>query len=536
MKLFNINTRTVLAGALGAILSFSAGSCTQDLEREPITEASSTNLYKDFSNYPNLLAKLYGGLAVGGQEGGDGNSDIGGIDGGFSGYMRQLYTLQVITTDEAKIAWQDGTLPQMNTMTWTPSNEFIAALYYRIYGEIAFTNEFIRNTTEEKLAANGITGTDLDEARYMRAEARFLRAQSYYHALDLFGNVPFVDENYQSGGSVKPSRIERAALFDYVESELLAVEQELKAPRTNQYGRADQAAAWTLLARLYLNAKVYTGTERNNEVITYTTKIINAGYQLKNDIRDDENFGYQNLFMADNDVNNPEVIFSINYDGIKTRTFGGTTFLVHAAVGGSMSASEFGINSGWGGLRVTKSFVNLFSEDDKRGRFYTEGQSLDINDLSNFKDGYAFIKYKNIRFSDGKAGSDSKGDFVDADIPLYRLGDVYLMYAEATVRGGNGNMATALQYVNRLRDRAGVTPVVNLTLDFLLVERARELSWEMTRRTDLIRYGRYTGSSYLWQWKGGAKEGASVPEYRNLFPIPANDIIANSNLIQNPGY
>lgn len=538
MKLFNIKAKHIVVGALGLFLSFSAMSCVKDLEREPITDPSSTNLYTDFNNYPSLLAKLYGGLALGGQEGGDGNSDIGGIDGGFSSYMRQMFYHQVLPTDEAKIAWQDGTLPQMNTQTWTASNEFVAALYYRIYGEIAFTNEFIRNTTDEKLAANGITGSNLEEAKAMRAEARFLRAQSYYHALDLYGNVPFVDENYMSGGAQKPARIERAALFDWVESELLAVQEELKDPRTNLYGRVDKAAAWAVLARLYLNAEVYNGTKRYDDVITYTEKIINAGYSLKKDLLGGVDYGYQNLFMADNHLNNPEVIFAINYDGNKTRTFGGTTFLVHAAIGGSMPASDFGVNGGWGGLRVTKQFVGLFPEDgsDKRGRFYTDGQSLDISEISDFKQGYAFIKYKNINFSDGSAGSDTGGDFVDADLPLYRLGDVYLMYAEATVRGGNGNMATALGYVNQLRKRAGATPAVSLSLDFLLAERARELSWEMTRRTDLIRFGKFTGSSMLWQWKGGSKEGASVAEYRNLYPIPTNDVIANSNLIQNPGY
>ncbi len=536
MKLFNIKAKRIVVGALGLLIAFSAASCMKDLEREPITDPSSTNLFNDFNNYHSLLAKLYGGLAVGGQEGGDGNSDIGGIDGGFSSYMRQMFYHQVLPTDEAKIAWQDGTLPQMNTQTWTASNEFIAALYYRIYGEIAFTNEFIKNTSDERLAANGISGANLEEAKSMRAEARFLRAQSYYHALDLYGNVPFVDENYVSGGAEKPQRIERAALFDWVESELLAVEADLKDPRMNVSGRVDKAAAWAVLARLYLNAEVYAGTSRYNDVITYTEKIINAGYALKKDVLGGVDYGYQNLFMADNHLNNPEVIFAINYDGNKTRTFGGTTFLVHAAVGGSMKASDYGVNGGWGGLRVTKQFVDLFSQTDKRGRFYTDGQSLEINDISDFTQGYAFTKYKNINFSDGSAGSDTKGDFVDADLPLYRLGDVYLMYAEATVRGGNGNMALALQYVNALRERAGVTPAVSLDLDFLLAERARELSWEMTRRTDLIRFGKFTGSSKLWQWKGGSKDGASVAEYRKLYPIPTNDVIANSNLIQNEGY
>lgn len=524
MKLFNIKTKTILTAALALFLTT---SCVEDLEREPITDVTSASVFKDFGNYPNALAKVYGGLAVGGQTSADGKPDISGIDGGFSSYMRQLYTLQVITTDEAVIAWADGSLPTMHKMTWDASNEFVAALYYRIYGEIAFANEFIRNTTDAKLTENGITGADATEARYMRAEARFLRAQSYYHALDLFGNVPFVSEN-DLPGTVIPARMERAKMFEYVESELKAVEAELKAPRTNQYGRVDKAAAWTLLARLYLNAKVYTGTERNNDVITYANKVIGAGYQLKGD--------YESLFMADNHLNNPEVIFSINYDGIRTQTFGGTTFLVHAAVGGKMPADYFGVDSGWGGIRVTKQFYGKFSADDKRGRFWKEevGQSLEINDPSIFEQGYGFTKYRNIRFADKKAGSNPT--FVDADIPLYRLADVYLMYAEATLRGGNGNLATAVGYVNQLRNRAGVTPVTNIDLDFILDERARELSWEYTRRTDLIRYGRFTSGNYVWAWKGGSKDGRAVEEFRNLFPIPANDIIANRNLVQNPGY
>lgn len=525
MKFFNINSKTIAAVALGLVLTTSSTSCVKDLEREPITETTSASLFKDFNNYPNLLAKLYAGLAVGGQEGGDGAPDISGIDGGFSNYLRQLHTMQVITTDEAVIGWNDGTLPQMHKMQWTPSNEFIGAIYYRIYTEIALCNEFLRNTTDERLSANGISGDNLTKAKQMRAEARFLRAQSYYHALDLFGNVPFVPETYIPGSANTPDRIDRAALFNYVESELKAVEGELKDARTNEYGRADKAAAWTLLSRLYLNSKVYTGTERNNDVITYANKVIAAGYSLKPN--------YAHLFMADNNVSNNEVIMSVNYDGLKTQTYGGTTFLVHAAIGGTMNASEFGVNGGWGGLRTTKSFVQLFTPGDLRGRFHTDGQNLEINDLSDFKDGYAFIKYKNVK-STGGAGQHLV--FVDADIPLYRLADVYLMYAEATLRGGNGNLATALGYVNQLRARAAAAPVATIDLQFILDERARELSWEFTRRTDLIRYGKFTTGAYLWPWKGGVKEGQAVGDHRNLFPIPQNDITANSKLIQNPGY
>ena len=533
MKLYTTKFKTVIAAASMAVL-FSATSCMKDLEQTPIIDVTGQTVYGNFANYPNALAKLYGGFAHGGQGGGGESPDISGIDANFSQYTRQLFTLQVLATDEAVIAWNDGTLQSIHKMNWDSSSEFVGAFYYRIFTEIAFCNDFIRNTTDEKLAANNISGNDLAEAKVMRAEARYLRALAYYHALDLFGNVPFpTDANMPVGSSTPPPRIERAELFKYVESELLACEAELKAPRS-AYGRADKAAAWSLLARLYLNAKVYTGTDRSKDVITYTEKVINSGFALKGK--------YEDLFLADNDKNNSEVIFPIVFDGLKAQTYGGSTYLVHAAVGGTMDAAAFGVNGGWSGLRTTKAYVNLFGgagSADKRGNFFTDKQTLEIDDLGNFSNGYAFVKFKNIT-STGAEGVDGptrgSGNFVDSDIPMFRLADIYLMYAEANLRGGGGSTATALGYVNALRARAGALPVASINLNFILDERGRELGWEMTRRTDLIRFGKFTTASYLWPWKGGVKGGQAVEDYRNLYPIPAKDIIANPNLVQNTGY
>lgn len=524
----------ILTGCMGVAIMVS--SCMKDLDRVPFYDQTSASVYNDFGNYKAILAKLYAGYAISGQQGPAGKPDLTGIDEGFSNYIRQYWQAQELTTDEAIIAWNDGTLPDLHRMTWTSSNEFVKAIYDRIFYEVAVCNEFIRETTDDKLNSRGISGANLEEAKHFRAEARFLRALAYYHALDLFGNVPFATEADPVSASFFPPQISRADLYAYVESELTAIENELVDARQNEYGRADKAAAWTLLAKLYLNAEVYIQQPKYTEAITYCNKVIGAGYGLSDE--------YRKLFLTDNNTS-PEVIFPITFDGLRTKTYGGMTYLVHAPVGGSMNAASFGINGGWAGLRTTKAMVSQFADitgnTDKRAMFYTSGQNLEINDMFAFTDGYAIAKFKNIS-STGVPGSDQTGDYPDTDYPMFRLADVYLMYAEAVVRGGSGgSTANALQYVNQLRQRAygntsGNITAGQLTLDFILAERGRELFWEGHRRTDLIRFGKFTGASYLWPWKGNVKEGKAVEDFRILFPIPAADRTANPNLVQNNGY
>ena len=230
--------------------------------------------------------------------------------------------------------------------------------------------------------------------------------------------------------------------------------------------------------------------------------------------------------------------------GLNAQSYGNSTFIIHAMIGGSMTATDWGVASGWGGLRVTKSLVQLFADPtgatDKRAMFYTNGQNLDINNISTFTDGYAVSKFSNLS-STGAAGTDPSGNFCDLAFPMYRYADVLLMYAEANLRGGGGDAATALGYINMLRDRAygdasGEIGAGDLNLNFIIAERGRELYWEGHRRTDLIRFGMFTGSNYVWPWKGGAKDGSAVGDYRVLFPIPSGELSLNSTLVQNPGY
>lgn len=508
-------------------------SCKKNLT--PIGELTTASVYKDFSNYPQVLAKLYTAYALSGQAGGAGAPDIAGIDEGFSNYLREYFNMQELTTDEAQIVWNDGTVHTLHDMTWTNQCEFIRAMYDRIYYEISLDNEFLRNTTDAQLASNGITGSNLTLAHQYRAEARFLRALSYTHAIDLFGNVPFLTEA-NSVGVFFPQQESRAQIFSFVESELKAISTDLGTPRYS-YGHADQAADWSLLTTLYLNAQVYTGTARYTDAITYANKVINAGYTL------DPTF--QNVFLADNNTS-PEMIFPIESDGIHTQGYGGMTYLVHASVGGNMNPSNFGINGGWSGLRVTPQYVSLFNDPsgntDKRAMFFTNGQTLDIKDEYTFANGYAITKFKNITKA-GIAGSDPTENFVDNDFPVFRLADIYLEYAEAVLRGGTGgDPVTALTYVNLVRTRAyggsisGNITAAQLNLQFILDERGRELLWEGHRRTDLIRFGQFTGSNYVWQWKGASFNGTAVADYRQLMPIPSTEMLNNPNLKQNPGY
>jgi len=629
--------RTIVLVVLIALMAITTTSCTDDLNTSPLDNdvETSESVYTGPDKYRQVLSKLYAGFATTGQQGPAGDPDIQGIDEGFSSYLRQLWVAQEIPTDEAVVGWNDPGLPSYNYQGWTASNDFVMGLYSRIYYQISLANEFIRNAKD----------SNNPQVQQYLAEARFLRALSYWHALDMFGgNVPFVTED-DPIGAYQPEPIGAQQLFNYIETELTEIESNMPAPGQNEYGRADRAAAWTLLTKLYINAEVYIDEARYDDAITYANNVIDqGGYTLENE--------YGNLFLADNHEANG-VIFAIPFDGVSTQTYGGTTFIAHAAVGGSMNIQDFGLDAAWAGHRVTPQFADKLDDGDrfngyttenpdgddeiyipggyqsssgygadwtpgdapplvsdnnddiytgyfyvnsagsafkftpernwnadygdnggdgtlepggadiiaqkpglhkvtvnlndltyeveianKQNSLYTNGQEKDIPTLPEFTNGYAISKWKNITKS-GQPGSDL--EFVDIDFPMFRLADVYLMNAEATLQGNSGDMNKAVTLVNDLRERAYGSDVANissgdLTLDFILDERGRELHWEAHRRTDLRRFGQYTGGEYTWAWKGEDPVGSSTDEHFEIFPIPASDVNSNLNLTQNPGY
>ena len=438
-----------------------------------------------------------------------------------------------LPTDEAVIGWGDAGLPELNTQLWSSLNQFFAAMYGRIFFQVAMVNEFLRETTDQKLDERRVTDALRQQIRQYRAEARFLRAISYWHGIDLFGNIPLVTEDFPIGATPPPQST-REEIFAFVVDELNEIMDDLPPPGTGEYGRADQGAASMLLAKLYMNAGVYTGQERYAEALAALEPVLNGPYRLDDD--------YRHLFLADNHTS-PEIIFPLPQDGLRTQTWGGMTFLIHAPVGGAMNAADYGIDFGWGGPRVKPEVVALYEggpggPDQRSHLFFTEGQSLEVASIPSFTDGLALPKYRNVT-SAGTPGSHPT--FPDTDFPMFRLADAYLMYAEAVLRGGGGSRAQALDYMNRVRERAygdtsGNITDAELTLDFILDERARELIWEAHRRTDLIRYGRFTGGDYIWSWKGGVQAGQATESFRDLYPIPASEMLANPNLKQNPGY
>jgi len=526
-------------------------ACT-NLELVPTVGANENVVFKDPAVYKGYLYKLYTSFTLTGQRQPAGESDLDGtIDEGFSSFVRAYWCHQVLSTDEAINSWSDPGIDHFQKHSWSDNNVFLKALYYRIYFISTFSNDLIKQSTDEKLDNNGIKGADRTNIIAYGAEARFLRALAYWIALDLFRNIPLITDI----GLDAPKQVAPKVMFDFIESELKAIENDLPAAKTNVYGRADRACSQMLLSKLYLNAEVYIGESKYTEAMVEINKVLSSGYSLATK--------YDHLFYADNFKENGEIILPLPLDGSTAQTWGATTFLVSAALSdptmqdnkrpdGTPFPKEllslFGTGQAWSGNRPNEALVNRFKgstipadTSDPRGLFWKEGRlSAEIIDVKVFgtkKEGYLCTKWKNIN-QDGTAGSNVT--FSDIDFPMFRLADVYLMYAECVLRGAGGDAGIALSYINSLRERAygnssGNITASDMTLDFILDERQREMYWEGTRRTDLIRFNKFT-DNYVWAWKGGVKEGVSTPAFRSIFPIPSAEVVANRNIVQNPGY
>jgi hypothetical protein len=390
--------------------------------------------------------------------------------------------------------------------------------------------------------------------------------------MDLFGNPPFTTDK-DGVGKFFPKQIQRADLFDYIESELHDIQDKLGEPGFS-YPQADQGACWMLLARLYLNAEVYTGTARWDSCITYCNKVINSGqYELATD--------YRQNFCADNDADhNPEMIFAWEQDGVYTQGYVGTTFIIQSCSDprflDARTIHDLPSNPNWNGNRMRIQFLDrmidtlktygnnpipfdwdtviiknkpyqvfspttdsMFAMPGDSRMYLKMKRSLDIPSASSSGD-YGIGVYKFTgRNLDGTRAENHNDAYASTDFPVFRLAEAYLMRAESYFRSGDA--PNAVSDINIIRERGYGDNLHNITTadldaDFILDELGREFYFEAHRRTDLIRFGKFSDGDYNWVWKGGTYAGANTPKYMDLFPIPGDEVATNPNYVQNEGY
>ena len=519
--------------AAALLLAVGLGSCTKDLDVTPIDPNLNTDIQPE-----QLFNKCYANIAVAGNGGANGDCDVDGTDGGTSGYVRQMWNANELTTDEAICGWGDEGIANFVYNTYDASHPMLRGYYYRLYTGISFCNQYLQVFEGYNQA--------------MTAEVRFIRALNYFFLMDGWGNVPFVT----SITSEKPQQYSRSEMFNWIESELLEIEPQLNAASAKKstdssYGRVDKAAAWLLLARLYLNAEVYTGSAQWSKAAQYAQQVINSSYKLNTNGVGSWS-AYQMLFMADNGETDAayEAIFPILQDGVRTTSWGTSLFMIASTHDADMVDSN-GTTETWGGNRarpqlIQKWFPNNNAPEaspkdfakaakDDRAIIDSRGRTLNNDDVSTFKSGYAVAKWNNFTTT---GAATSSGQFPDTDFFLMRVAEAYLTYAEALARQ-NGGTATgeAANAINTLRSRANASTKDSYTLDEICDEWCREFYFEGRRRMDLVRFGNFGGStSYNWQWKGSAYAGRSFEAYRNVFAIPTTDLTANPNLVQNEGY
>jgi len=538
MKIKNIFSAVAAAAMLTA--------CVGDLNTIPLnkTDVTSETAYgADEEGYVQGLTKIYFQLVS------NNTQDLQVADGGASEFIRAFWSTQEGTADAAKCAWGDAWVNDLNNCTWKGDvlNDAVYAVYVRTLQGITYVNEYLRQTSDANLSTRGCSADVKAKVQQYRAEARFLRAFFYWAAMDTFGQVPFSTEDTQFGGGYNPPQKPATEIFDFVVSELEDLASDASAMPAAQanYPRADKGSVLGLLARVYLNAEVYTGTAKWAEAKAACEKIYSLGYALAPT--------HAELFRGDNGENpdaKKEILFAASYNAEHTQSYGGTTYLTLSTLSGDDGAVNItGINGGWAGNRVPDHYVQTYfaptaadfatgeyTVADKRGQyFYIKGRTQSMQDnLNTFLNGWSCIKFNNVPHDmdavDYAATAATK-NFSDIDWPLIRLGEIHLIYAEACMHAG-GN---ASAQIKALADRAGVAAPSTIDEDFLMAERARELMWEGHRRTDLIRYNKWI-SGYNWTYKGGNFGGQDLPSHFNVFPVPSTELATNLDLQQNPGY
>lgn len=522
----------IFRGMIALTAALASVACTDDLDQQPHIGDTAQTVYSTITGYRMAAAKIFTSYSTAGSE--KASSDDLSSNNGYD-LMRNLFQLQEGPTDECAYRWLSGdNLSDLAYMRWDATESFVTDTYYRLYYNIALCNDMLRN------AANvpaGFSDDEKAEVRRLAAQVRFFRAMSYAWVLDLYGHGPFVDENTPQS-NFTPEAYTGEQLLNYIESELSDILADM--PDAPDYAAPGKGAVYALQSRVFLNAATTAGVDRYTECVTAVKNLLAMGrYSLEPD--------FAKLFNADNHKRTNEIILAFAVDHANCPTWGTTTNIVQGSCGSdnSQDPAKYGINNGWGNYRLRGEYAELFGGNtegnpDSRCMIFTTDQTqwLD-NSIDEGSAGYHLEKWTNLT-DDGQKSCDT-ADGVDTDYPAFRLAEVLLNGAEAIVRGGTGmSRAEALDMVNQVRRRAygdatGEITNAQLTLDFLLDERGRELAYESLRRSDLVRHDKFTTGKYLWQWKGGVKSGRAVDDKYNFYPIPATELAANPNM-SNPLY
>lgn len=504
------NAVLIMLGAL------TAASCT-NLDEELFGRLSPDNYYENEEQALSSLAGCYEYMAYMHRAGGD------------SWRIGEYGTDELFCPGRANGGWYDEYVEQIMEHKCTPENDRLNTCWNTyIFPGIGADNAVLASMQASPMA---------DDIKGPIAEARTLRAYEYFYAMDYFGNVPLFTDARPDANNM-PTTTPRKEVYDFVVSELTAAAEDLPSAKdvdASYYPRLTKEAAYTLLASVYLNAGVYSGTEHWQDVVTTCDKIINSGaFSLAEHVGD--------CFLSTNEGSCPEVIIAFSVD--PTKNVDANQFILYAqhAVDKEKYGLPFAPACGYCFSDEALSWYDEPSDDrlsllEYGPQYYLDGTPIPNPDKSTGEqlvltalksktaaqnwEGYRVLKYSPI-------GATFSGSNADNDYIAERYSNVLLMKAEALYRLGQ-NTDEALRLVNMVRQRSNCSPWTELSLEKIEKERAREFIWENQRRKDMIRFGSYFTEKTFYA-------DGNTEQWRGIYPIPAQQINANPNLKQNPNY
>lgn len=548
-------------------------ACTDDLNTEPTNpnELMPDKFKQDPDKY---MQSVFADVALNFvAEGPSASNILSGVvsNGGFAVFSRAVFNLEEMPTDEATWLYYTndagiGTLPFGICST---AQEMAIAPYYRFVVNASLANNFIASCDNGEFA-----GADANNMAFLRLQATVLREICMYYLLDIYGNVPWIDDNSPVGST--PTQMESAEIYRRLTAEMESTVAKFDNVRKDiPYGYFGKDCCEAYLVKLYLNAKTYCGTADWANAYKHAKAIIDRhqgeGFQGSGlAMNYNQLFGQGNQKFAPGGGGVNEILWTLPgtvtrtaiVDGEETswgiETWGAAVLFTQGMfqnTGSNDLAAMYNLNDQWNCITCRVQLARTFDWDDdamsispdQRVRFWLTSQyGYDFTGYAVATDaphaGYSPIKYSNWVIKDnGDIDYDASGPVINGgrlniDFAMVRLAEIYLSAAEAIHNGGGGTADDALKYVNYIRNRAGLNSFSTLTTEDLRAERQRELYTECTRRTDLKRYGQWI-SGYNWAFKGSPsnRDGQNFPESFNYYPLPS-PVVSMAGYKQNPGY